>query len=77
MVGAWSETCTDRLRSEDPYSYRWCSSARPFGERDHIQVVEAWDSREAYERFPESRLVPTMQRMAAEHGMGHASGASA
>lgn len=40
-----------------------------FVERDHIQVVDVWDSQEAFEQFQESLLVPTMQRVAAEHGM--------
>jgi hypothetical protein len=40
-----------------------------FEDRGHIQVVDVWDSREAFERFQESRLAPTMQRVAAEHGM--------
>jgi hypothetical protein len=40
-----------------------------FEERGHIQVVDVWDSQEAFERFQESLLVPTMQKVAAAHGM--------
>ena len=40
-----------------------------FVERDHVQIVDVWDSQEDLERFEESLLRPTMQRVAAEHGM--------
>ena len=40
-----------------------------FMERDHVQVVDVWDSQEAFERFQDRVLLPTMQRVAAEHGM--------
>src|SRR3954466_3645525 len=40
-----------------------------FKERGHIQVVDVWDSQEAFERFQESMLMPTMKKVAAEHGM--------
>jgi quinol monooxygenase YgiN len=40
-----------------------------FVERGQIRVVDVWDSQEAFETFLESRLAPTMQRVAAEHGM--------
>jgi hypothetical protein len=40
-----------------------------FMERGHVQVVDVWDSQDAFERFQQSLLIPTMQKVAAEHGM--------
>ena len=40
-----------------------------FADHGHVQVVDVWDSQEAFEQFQETRLMPTMQRVAAEHGM--------
>ena len=40
-----------------------------FADHGHVQVVDVWDSQEAYERFQESRLGPALQTVAAEHGM--------
>lgn len=40
-----------------------------FVERGHVHVVDVWDSQEAFERFEESRLGPTMRKVAAAHGM--------
>jgi hypothetical protein len=40
-----------------------------FADGGHIEVVDVWDSPEAFERFQQSLLMPTMQKVAAEHGM--------
>ena len=40
-----------------------------FVERGHVQIVDVWDSQDAYERFQESLLGPAMQTVAAKHGM--------
>jgi hypothetical protein len=40
-----------------------------FEEGGRIQVVDVWDSREAFESFQGSLLMPTMQKVAEQHGM--------
>lgn len=36
---------------------------------DRFQVVDVWESREAYDRFNESRLGPAVREVAQAHGM--------
>ena len=40
-----------------------------FDEGGRIRVIDVWDSTEAFEAFRDSRLMPTMQKVAAGHGM--------
>ena len=40
-----------------------------FADHGHVQVVDVWDSQDAFEQFVQSRLMPTMQKVAAAHGM--------
>lgn len=40
-----------------------------FGEGGRIRVIDVWDSTGAFEAFRDTRLMPTMQKVAAEHGM--------
>lgn len=40
-----------------------------FEEGDRIRVVDVWDSQDAFDAFAETRLMPTMQKVAAGHGM--------
>jgi hypothetical protein len=40
-----------------------------FVEGGHVQIVDVWDSQEAYERFEESLLGPTLERVAAKRGL--------
>jgi quinol monooxygenase YgiN len=39
-----------------------------FEENGRVRVVDVWDSQEAYESFQQSRLMPAMQKVAADHG---------
>ena len=34
----------------------------------HVHIVDVWDSADAHQRFVESRLMPAMGKVAAEHG---------
>jgi hypothetical protein len=39
-----------------------------FEEDGRAQVVDVWDSPEAYQRFADERLMPAMQKVAEQHG---------
>jgi hypothetical protein len=40
----------------------------------HVQVVDVWDSEEAYAAFRDQTLMPAMQKVGAEHGMDMSQG---
>jgi len=40
-----------------------------FAEGDRVRVIDVWDSQEAFEAFRDSRLMPTMEKVAADAGM--------
>jgi hypothetical protein len=40
-----------------------------FEQDGRLHIVDVWESREAYESFRESRLMPAMQQVAQRHGM--------
>jgi hypothetical protein len=40
-----------------------------FDEGGRARVIDVWDSQEAFESFRDARLMPAMQKVAADHGM--------
>jgi quinol monooxygenase YgiN len=45
-----------------------------FEDAGRIRVVDVWDSQEAFDSFAQSRLMPTMQKVAADRGMDMSAG---
>jgi hypothetical protein len=41
-----------------------------FVKGDHIQVVDAWESREQFDAFRESRLMPAVMQVMGDRGQG-------
>lgn len=40
-----------------------------FEQNGHVHVVDVWNSEQELEQFRQNRLMPTMEKVAAEHGM--------
>jgi hypothetical protein len=40
-----------------------------FDDDGRVQVIDVWDSQEAFESFRDQRLLPAMQKLAAERGI--------
>jgi hypothetical protein len=41
----------------------------------HVQVIDVWDSEDAYAAFRDQTLMPAMQKVTAAHGMDMSQGA--
>jgi hypothetical protein len=40
----------------------------------HVEVIDVWDSEDAYAAFRDQTLMPAMQKVAAKHGMDMSQG---